>query len=198
MSLKEGDTGGRKKVIIDEFDEKALSRHIMSYHKRSPPQLPTLDKIHADSRAISEFPEMGHTSLHSLIKRLDFVCKKRNAKMQVYQRMDVVAQRHKVLRALPDYRARGYEVFYQDESFVNGNHTRQYVWQNENYEKDARDDIIKDTKWYGGLSVPSGKGQRIIINHIGSKNGFLEGARECFVGEKRVRRLPPRDERCSF
>ena len=104
--------------------------------------------------------------------------------MQVYQRIDVVAQRHKVLRALPDYRARGYEIFYQEESFVNANHTCQYVWQNENYGKDERNDMIKDTRWSGGLNVPSGKGQRIIINHIGSKNVFLEGAREYFVGKK--------------
>ena len=36
----------------------------------------------------------------------------------------------------------------------------------------------------GGLNVPSGKGKRLIINHIGSKNGFLEGCGECFVGKK--------------
>ena len=58
------------------------------------------------------------------------------------------------------------------------------VWQNFEYEKDGRDELIKDTKWQGGLNVPSGKGKRLIINHIGSKHGFLEGCGECFVGKR--------------
>ena len=46
------------------------------------------------------------------------------------------------------------------------------------------DVIIDDTQWRGGLNVPSGAGKRLIINHIGSENGFLEGAGEIFVGKK--------------
>ena len=38
--------------------------------------------------------------------------------------------------------------------------------------------------WSGGLNVPQGQGKRLIINHIGSKDGFLSGCGECFVGVK--------------
>ena len=44
--------------------------------------------------------------------------------------------------------------------------------------------MIKETKWHGGLNVPSGSGKRLIINHLGSKNGFLDSCGECFVGKK--------------
>ena len=50
-----GDTTQRsgKRIIIDDFNEKALSRLIMSFYKRSPRELPTLDKILTDSKEIS-------------------------------------------------------------------------------------------------------------------------------------------------
>ena len=43
---------------------------------------------------------------------------------------------------------------------------------------------MEHTKWNGGLNVPVGAGKRLIINHIGSEDGFLEGCGECFVGKK--------------
>ena len=47
--------------------------------------------------------------------------------------------------------------------------------------------MVKNTRWKGGLNglnVPSGSGKRLITNHIGSEDGFLEDAWECFVGKK--------------
>lgn len=38
--------------------------------------------------------------------------------------------------------------------------------------------------WRGGFKTPSGAGKRIIILHIGSEDGFLEGADLCFIGKK--------------
>ena len=44
--------------------------------------------------------------------------------------------------------------------------------------------LIPDATYRGGLKVPSGKGCRFIINHLGSKNGFLKDCGGCFVGKK--------------
>ena len=44
--------------------------------------------------------------------------------------------------------------------------------------------LIPDATYRGGLKVPSGKGCRLIINHLGSKNGFLKDCGGCFVGKK--------------
>ena len=57
----------------------------------------------------------------------------------------------------------------------------EYIWQ---LQDDKPTDLLKNTRWKGGLNVPSGSGYRLIINHIGSEDGFLEGAGECFVGKK--------------
>ena len=44
--------------------------------------------------------------------------------------------------------------------------------------------LIPDAIYRGGLKVPAGKGRRLIINHLGSNNGFLKDCGECFVGKK--------------
>ena len=79
-------------------------------------------------------------------------------------------------------RSSGYKVWYQDETWCNTNHTREYVWQLD--EKTNPKKLIDNTQWSGGLKVPSGAGRRLIINHIGSEDGFLEGCGEVFEGKK--------------
>ena len=33
--------------------------------------------------------------------------------------------------------------------------------------------LIEDLMWKGGLKMASGGGKRLIINHLGSSNGFF-------------------------
>lgn len=172
---------GRPRIKLDEFDQNALSRLILGFYTRKPPELPTLNKIHCEALQLPGFPDMSRTSLFKYIKKLGFACKRRDGKMNVYQRLDVVAQRHVFLRKIISYRETGFKVFYQDETWCNANHTRQYIWRRENEDKD---ELLDHTKWKGGLNVPCGAGKRLIINHIGSEDGFLHDCRECFVGKK--------------
>ena len=84
---------------------------------------------------------MSRATLHKWAIKLGFVCKKRNIKLKVYQRMDIVVQRQIYLRKLrDDLRTSGYKIFYQDETWFNANHTRQYVWQSR-----GGDNIMSDT-----------------------------------------------------
>ena len=65
-------------------------------------------------------------------------------KLKVYQRMDVVVQRQIYLRKLRDLRASLHKIFYQDETWFNASHTRQYVWQ-----AHGDDSIISDIILFG-------------------------------------------------
>ena len=172
---------GRPRKSLDEFDQRALSRLILGYYKRNPPVLPTLDRIQTDCQEIPGFPLLSITTLYRMIKEMGFAVKKRESKMMVYQRMDVVAHRHRYLRAIEEYRAKDFTIYYQDETWCNANHTRQYIWQCENTEAS---ELLAHTSWKGGLKVPCGSGQRLIVNDIGSKDGFLANCREVFVGKK--------------
>ena len=109
-------TPGRNRIQFDEFDKRSLSRLILGYYKKTPPVIPTLDMIHADAIELPGFPSVSRSTIHRLIIKEGFVFKKRNMKMNIYQRLDIVASRHRVLRKLEEYRRDGYTLFYQDET----------------------------------------------------------------------------------
>ena len=44
--------------------------------------------------------------------------------------------------------------------------------------------LIEDLMWKGGLKMASGGGKRLIINHLGSSNGFFQDCGKCFVEKK--------------
>ena len=80
------------------------------------------------------------------------------------ERSDVVAQRINFLRQIKKYRDEGRHIVYTDETYVNTGHTVSKSWQS--------DEI--------GLNVPFNKGERMIIVHAGSKDGFIPGAKVVF------------------
>lgn len=73
---------------------------------------------------------------------------------------------------LEKYRSEGYDIYYQDETWVNKNLSRLHVWQDVN-----SNDIL--------YKVLSGRGERCIISHLGStKNGLLRNCMLMFCGYK--------------
>ena len=71
----------------------------------------------------------------------------------VYQQLHIVAQRHRVLQELVDYRANGWKVHYQDETWCNAHHTKECVWMLESDNLENIDPLVQDIKWKGGLKV---------------------------------------------
>lgn len=55
--------------------------------------------------------------------------------MNVYQRLDIVARRHVILRKLVLYWEAWFKFLYKDETWCNFNHTRRYNWMIEGNEK---------------------------------------------------------------
>ena len=96
---------GRPKIELDELDQRALSRLVLGFYRRQPSGLPALDKIHKESQEIPGIPKASKSTIQRRLKKLGFVCKKRNKKVPVYQRLDVVANRQKVLPQLRELRA---------------------------------------------------------------------------------------------
>ena len=64
------------------------------------------------------------------------------------------------------------EVYYLDETWLNAGHTRTHVWKDETV-KSSRQAFLSGLS--AGLKNPSGKGKRLIITHIGSETGFVDG-----------------------
>jgi transposase len=88
----------------------------------------------------------------------------------VKERLSIVSQRLRYIEQVQEYRRRGYEIFYQDETWVNKNMAPEGFWY--------------DEEGAGGYQVPPGKGERSIVVHVGSSSGFIPGAALIFRGAK--------------
>ena len=72
--------------------------------------------------------------------------------MHVFQRLDVLVSRQIYFCKIKEMRSRskGYHAYYQDETWCNDNHTREYIWQLTDVES-----LVPDVRQQGGLPVPS-------------------------------------------
>jgi len=105
-----------------------------------------------------------------LLKELKCSYKKCNDERKFrMERNDIVALRCKFLRTICTLRKNNDRspVVYLDETWVNQNHSRTRIWQNE-----------EETE---GFKVPTSKGGQLIVCHGGSSTyGFIEGAKLIF------------------
>ncbi|XP_072398233.1 uncharacterized protein [Diabrotica undecimpunctata] len=72
-------------------------------------------------------------------------------------------------------------IYYLDETWVNAGHTVDRVWTDMSITS-ARQAYVEGLST--GLKQPSGKGKRLIVLHIGSKNGFVENGLLLFESKK--------------
>ncbi|XP_049835143.1 uncharacterized protein LOC126278911 [Schistocerca gregaria] len=98
------------------------------------------------------------TPFYKLLREMNFKYVRHGRDSLLIDRDDIILWRRRYLRTIKRLRDEG--------------HTRSYVWV---------DDTINSSKeaFLSGLSTgsksPSGKGKRLIISHIDSKAGFVEG-----------------------
>jgi len=85
----------------------------------------------------------------------------------------IKAQRTNYIDTVRQYRQAGRTIYYTDETWANEN---MWVYRSWN-----------DWSLNSRIQVPSGKGGRIIIAHVGSREtGLVEGASLVFIGKKKT------------
>ncbi|CAH1726144.1 unnamed protein product [Aphis gossypii] len=152
---------------IDDFDADIVRRTIHEFYdnREYPTSTKLLSKYHEKTNY-----KGSKTSMWRIFKSLHFKYKKCNdGRKFLMERNDIVAMRVKFLRTMCNLRHNNdtHPVVYLDETWVNQNHTRGYIWQNEQNSE--------------GLKVPTGKGSRLIICHAGSSSfGFVAGSKLVF------------------
>ena len=85
--------GGRKPIILNSFNQSLLRKIVLNFYCRG--EIPNLEKIHREAQDADGFPKMGVETLRKWLHKLGYAVGKRNIKWKVYERMDVVAARHK-------------------------------------------------------------------------------------------------------
>ncbi|XP_026728002.1 uncharacterized protein LOC113494064 [Trichoplusia ni] len=164
---------------LDDMDLGAIRRKVHMFYFNN--ELPTIDKVLEAVNSDETLPSFKRTTFYKVLKKLQFKYVKRNRKSALIDRDDIVLWRIKYLNTITKLRNEGKTIYYTDETWLNEGHTMNKVWQDETIKS------VKEAHHQGlstGLKNPSGKGKRLIVVHIGSNTGFLEGGELIFEAKK--------------
>ncbi|KAL4091316.1 hypothetical protein QTP88_026019 [Uroleucon formosanum] len=159
----------RAKIVseIDDFDSDFVRRTVHEFYDRG--EYPTAQLILNALRQKINYSGCLR-SMQYLLKNLKFSYKKCNdGRKFLMERNYIVALRCKFLREICTLREMKDDrpVVYIDETWVNQNHSRSMIWQNEHGTE--------------GLKVPTRKGGRLIVCHAGcARYGFIQGSKLVF------------------
>jgi len=112
---------------------------------------------------------------------MQFVYTKRNRNSALTEREDLVLWRREYISQIRRYRQEGRTIYYIDETWVNAGDCSSGVWVDKTV-KSHKDAFLKGLTV--GLRNPTGKGKRLIVVHIGSSEGFVDGGLLCFESKK--------------
>ncbi|KAK5647894.1 hypothetical protein RI129_002786 [Pyrocoelia pectoralis] len=137
---------------LQDFEKSRIRKHVHSFFFKN--ELPTLEKV---LRAINDddsLPDFKRTSLWRVLRKLGFKYQNRSRKTILIEKKEIVLWRRKYLTSIKK-------------------HVKNKIW-NDTTVTTARQAHLQGLS--SGINDPSGKGKRLIVVHMGSNSGFVEGA----------------------
>jgi transposase len=160
---------GRHKISIDEAERHAIRRKVHAFYFNN--EIPTLDKILCTLREDETISDIRRDALWKILREMNFRWEKVNRKSLLIEKDEIICWRRNYLRSIRDFRKENRKIYYLDETWLNEGYTVGKMWHDKNITSSRQ-------AYLNGLSVgikpPSGKGKRLIITHIGSRDGFLK------------------------
>ena len=150
---------------LDSFDINLIARTVKRMLDTNIVlSLRKLQKVIKDEHSLV----VSKTTLWRVMKLKKYKFKKTYGNRQlICERPDLQRLRAKFLRDIRDYRARGLNIVYLDETWINQNHTHALEWMSEDGQIARR--------------IPVGRGQRWIILHaVDRVTGFLPNCKLVF------------------
>lgn len=169
----------RRTEVYDDFTKCALRSSVHRFFRSN--EIPTVKAIAADFNASGDVTPLKPWTVRRLLNDIGFRYEKRGRNSLLIERDDIVAWQQKYLYDVARYRMEGRKIFYLDETWVNAGHTLSTVWTDTTVAS-HHDAFMRGLTT--GLKQPSGKGQRLIVTHIGSEDGFVSGCLDIFRGTK--------------
>jgi len=164
---------------LDEFDRNAIRMKVHSIYLRG--EIPNLDKVLREINDDDTLPNFSRTSLFRVLKKLNFVYKRRSRDCMLIDRDDIICWRRNYLRKLRQYRAEGRKIYFTDETWVTSGHTTSKAWVDTTVES-AKQAYLQGKST--GPNNPTSKGKRLIVLHISSETGFVDGGAYVFPASK--------------
>lgn len=161
---------------VDGFMLDIIRRTVYEFYKNQT--APTIDKIYTAVREKTKntqykFP-YEKTTLLKILKSMNFKFKKQNRRTPAMEAERIQIWRADYLNKIKHYRHLGYQDLYLDETWY-----------------DTHDGVFRrwtDETEYCDGQFSTGKGERVVILHIGGRNGFVPGA--MFVTHKSMLDAP--------
>jgi len=171
-------TRGRRVYAVSSSYQEAVRTFIRSANKKG--EYITLENIGDFLKEIStDTDESFHIStLARTLNRWGFEFGKGTRSQHLKEKDHVIAARRRYLRKKRENRASGTGIatirpeVYLDESYVNKNHSNDYIWYSG-----------EDGSW---VQKPTGKGERLIIVNAVTKSGWVPGAELVFKGSRKT------------
>lgn len=174
----------KTKCMFDKIDDSvrnAIRRKIHSFWLRN--ELPTFDKILEVVNDDPALPNFRRSSFHTIINKLDFVFKKGLRCNILTESEELLIWRHNYIHDIRKYREEGRSIYYIDEMCLN-------VGDCINQLRIDKTVLTIQDAFNKGQSTkaknPTGEGQRLVVLHIGSDEGFLDGGLLCFSPKKKT------------
>lgn len=161
---------GRKAIELDEDTKYAIRRVFHGFFFKN--EIPTIQKVKMALDSDESMPKISRGVLLRTLRHMNIRYQKRNRKSHLIEKQDIILWRRDYLKKVREFRREGKKLYYLDETWLNEGHTVNTVWQDNNITN--RRQAFLDG-FSTGLKAPSGKGRRLIITHIGSESGFVDG-----------------------
>jgi hypothetical protein len=158
---------------LDDFEKDVLRKTIFRFCDKG--EFPMAKKFALDLRDKINYSR-SVSSMHKILKSIGFKYRKTSkGRKFLMEKGDIMAARIGFLSTVHNFRIAGDErpVFYLDKTWVNQNHSRQYIW----HETVHLAGIIKK----GRLKSSSRKRQQAYcVPHRTSKTGFIPDSKKLF------------------
>ncbi|XP_060867881.1 uncharacterized protein LOC132943093 [Metopolophium dirhodum] len=154
---------------INEFGKISIRQKIHEFWFRH--EIPTFHKIQQVIMDDPDLPNISQRFLKRLLKGLNFEYFKTTKDSALIEREDIVLWRRDYIKDIRRYRSEGRMIYYIDEMCVNARDCSSNAWT---------DTEVKSRSPSEGLKIPRAKEKYMIVVHIGSIEGFVEGGLLCF------------------
>ncbi|XP_076298598.1 uncharacterized protein LOC143217839 [Lasioglossum baleicum] len=162
-----------------EADILAIRRKVHDFWVRR--EVPNLDKILQVVNDDEELPSFSRSSLHRLLKGMEFRFIKRKWNSALIDKQHIVSWRQNYIKNIRELREEGRPIYYLDETWYNCGDVVNKLWVDTTVTSPRN---AEERRLSTGLPAPANKGKRLIILHIGSEDGFLPGGLHCFESKK--------------
>ncbi|XP_050516493.1 uncharacterized protein LOC126891360 [Diabrotica virgifera virgifera] len=151
---------GQNLKKIDKATRDVICRFVYEFYQDN--KVPTLEMLQAKLKICPDYPYKSLDTLRRALIECGFNYKKLDKRMVIMESTRIVIQRQHYLRKIKEYRDDNRDIVYLDETWFDTHDVVQYGWM--------------DGSKKCCLSTPCSRGKRILILHVGTKDGFVPNA----------------------